>query len=87
MIENRDKTLILHDYLGMYFDQSSPESLRNAHFDFVEHSNAMKTKGISISSYMGDFFFKKEIQRLLDYEKILHKDFDANLKGYTLSPK
>ena len=83
-IENREKTLILHDSLEIYLDQTSPESLRDDHLDLVEHAIAMKTKGVSILGDMGAFFFKKQIQNLLYYERILLKEFDANLKGICL---
>ena len=83
-IENREKTLILHDSLEIYLDQTSPESLRDDHLDLVEHAIAMKTKGVSILGDMGAFFFKKQIQNLLNYERILPKEFDANLKGICL---
>lgn len=52
--------------------------------DLVEHATAMKIKRVSILGDMGAFFYQKQIQNLLDYENILSKEFDTNLKGICL---
>lgn len=83
-VETRDKTLIIHDSLDIYFGQTSPQSIRDDSLCLVEYANCMKTGGVSILGDMGAFFYKKQINYLLEYEKILSKGFDVNLKGICL---
>ena len=43
-----------------------------------------KRKKVSILGEMGVFFFKNQIQSLIDYEFSLPTEFDTNLKGICL---
>ena len=86
--EKEEKSLIIMDALEKYRDKSANEfdvtSLLKANNDLVEYADALKKKKVSILGDMGAFFFKKQIQSLIDYEFSLPTEFDTNLKGICL---
>jgi hypothetical protein len=85
--ENKDKTLILRDSLEMYHNQTTPQSIRDANLDLVKHATTTKTKVVSILGDRGSFFFKKQIQNLLEYENTLPRNLMQFSKAFVCTIK
>ena len=86
--EKEEKSLIIMDalekYRNKYANVFDVNSLLKANNDLVEYADALKKKKVSILGEMGVFFFKNQIQSLIDYEFSLPTEFDTNLKGICL---
>jgi hypothetical protein len=86
--EKEVKSLIIVDALEKYRDKSANafdvKSLLKANHDLVEYADALKKNRVSILGEMGVFFFKNQIQSLIDYEFSLPTEFESNLKGVCL---
>lgn len=86
--EKEVKSLIIMDALEKYRDKSvnafDVDSLLKANHDLVEYADALKKNRVSILGEMGVFFFKNQIQRLIDYEFSLPTEFESSLKGVCL---
>lgn len=88
--ENEQKSLIIVDSLEKYYNVNnheifSVESLLKANDKLVEYAKAVKKKRVSILGDLGAFFFFKDnIQSLINYESSLPIEFKYNLKGICL---
>lgn len=85
----KDKgSLIILDALEKYHDQDDNifdvRSLLKANEALVYYADILKKNGVSVLGDLGAFFFKSQIQDLLDYEYSLSTEFDTNLKGICL---
>ena len=78
-----DPILALEKYRNKYANVFDVNSLLKANNDLVEYADALKKKKVSILGEMGVFFFKNQIQSLIDYEFSLPTEFDTNLYAYT----
>ncbi|WP_415311592.1 MEDS domain-containing protein [Candidatus Nitrosocosmicus sp. FF01] len=74
-------SLIIVDALRGYFDHGNVESIWKNIKEIVQNAEEVGKKEISILGDAGAFFYKHQIQSLLDYESILPLNFDINLKG------
>lgn len=83
--EKDERSLIILDALEKYHDHDDnifdARSLLKANEALVSYADILKKNGVSVLGDLGAFFFKSQIQDLLDYEYSLSTEFDTNLKG------
>ena len=86
--EKDKRSLIIIDALEKYHDQDDNifdvRSLLKANEALVYYAEILKKNGVSVLGDLGAFFFKSQIQSLIDYEYSLSTEFDTNLKGICL---
>ena len=82
------RSLIVVDAFEKYHDQDDNifdvRSLLKANEALVYYADILKKNGVSVLGDLGAFFFKNQIQSLIDYEYSLSTEFDTNFKGICL---
>lgn len=81
----KDGWLVIKDSLRKYYaDIHNISSNFEADKKMIDYAKTIGKNGYSILGDMGAFIFKKRIDKLIDYELSLPKNFSMNMKGICL---
>ena len=72
------ESLIINDSLNEYFGQSDPMDSKKK---LLEHANRKGKDGLLVIADMGPYFFKMNLDKLLEFELSLPSSFDTSLSG------
>lgn len=81
ILKQVEDSLIIVDALSGYLDHGNIESIWKNIKEMIQNAEEVGKKEISILGDEGAFFYKQQIQSLLDYESFLPLNFDINMRG------
>lgn len=86
--EKEEKPLIIKDSLEKYYEGNTNvfnvKFVLKTNHELIEYAKTLDKKHVSVLGDLGAFFFKDQIQNLMDYESSLPIEFEDNLRGICL---